>query len=316
MSTLSIPQFVPPASDDAEQLRKAFSGWGTNEGLIISILSHRSSAHRREIRKAYAVLFGEDLLKALDKELSRDFEKIVLLWVLDHAERDAVLAYDSARRWGPGDRALIEIACARSSDELFAARRAYHARYKRSLEEDVATHAKGDFRKILVLLLTAYRYEGPEVNLTLAKSEAKLLHEKIEGKSYSDEEIIRVLTTRSKAQLEATFNAYNNTFGHPINKDLKSDPKDHFLSALRAITKCITSPEKYFEKAIRLAINKVGTDEGAITRIIATRAEVDLKQIKELYHKRNSVPLVHAIKKDTSGDYKDFLVSLIGEESA
>lgn len=237
----------------------------------------------------------------------------MLLWVLDPAERDAVLAYDSSRKWGPGDRALIEIACARRSDELFAARRAYHARYKRAIEEDVAAHAKGDFRKLLVLLLSAYRYEGPEVNLTLAKSEAKLLHEKIEDKSYADDEIIRVITTRSKAQLAATFNAYHNAFGHPINKDLKSDPKDHFLSALRAIIKCITSPEKYFEKAIRLSIDRIGTDEEAVTRVITTRAEFDLKLIKELYHKRNSKPLLHAIKKETSGDYEDFLVAIIGE---
>jgi len=194
-----------------------------------------------------------------------------------------------------------------------AARKAYHIRYKRSIEEDVATHAKGDLRKLLVPILTAYRYEGPEVNLSLAKSEAKLLHKKIEDKAYADEEVIRILATRSKTQLEATFNAYNNEIGHPINKDLKSDPKDEYLSSLRAITKCITCPVKYFEKTIRLAINKTGTDEGALTRVITTRAEVDLKQIKELFLKRNSVPLARAIKKDTTGDYEDFLVALIGE---
>lgn len=67
-------------------------------------------------------------------------------------------------------------------------------------------------------LLTAYRYEGPEVNRSLAKSEALLLQEKIKKKSYADEEIIRILTTRSKLQLEATFNIYHDEFGHPINK--------------------------------------------------------------------------------------------------
>ncbi|KRY02147.1 Annexin D1, partial [Trichinella patagoniensis] len=104
MSTLSIPEYVPPAAEDAEQLRKAFAGWGTNEKLIISILAHRSAAQRRQIRQAYADIFGEDLLKSLNKELTRDFEKVVLLWVLEPAERDALLVYDSARKWGPEDR--------------------------------------------------------------------------------------------------------------------------------------------------------------------------------------------------------------------
>lgn len=67
-------------------------------------------------------------------------------------------------------------------------------------------------------LISAYRYEGPEVNTKLAHSEAKILHEKIQHKAYGDDEIIRILTTRSKAQLIATFNRYNDEYGHPINK--------------------------------------------------------------------------------------------------
>ncbi|WOG97375.1 hypothetical protein DCAR_0416715 [Daucus carota subsp. sativus] len=46
--------------------------------------------------------------------------------------------------------------------------------------------------------------------MTLAKSEAKHLQEKISEKCCNDEEIIRILTTRSKAQLNATLNHYNN----------------------------------------------------------------------------------------------------------
>lgn len=316
MATLSVPSQVPAPSEDADQLRKAFGGWGTNEGLIISILAHRNAAQRRQIRQAYADVFGEDLLKALDKELTRDFERVVLLWTLDPPERDALLAFESAKKGGPSDRALIEIACTRSSDELLLVRKAYHARYKRSLEEDVAAHTKDNFRKLLVPLVSALRYEGPEVNASLANSEAKLLHGKIADKAYCDEEVIRILTTRSKAQLLATFNEYNNDFGNPISKDLKEDPKDQFLSSLRAVIKCFTCPEKYYEKTIRLAINKMGTDEGALTRVIATRAEVDLKLIKDAYYKRNSMPLARAIKKDTTGDYEDFLLELIGQDDA
>nr|CAD1825195.1 unnamed protein product [Ananas comosus var. bracteatus] len=85
-----------------------------------------------------------------------------------------------------------------------------------------------------------------------------MLHEKISEKAHNDEDVIRILTTRSKTQLIATLNHYNNEFGNPVNKDLKSDPNDEFLTALRATIKCICCPEKYFEKVIRLAINKDG----------------------------------------------------------
>lgn len=42
----------------------------------------------------------------------------------------------------------MEIACTRTSHQLLAAKQAYHARYKKSLEEDVAHHTTGDFRKV------------------------------------------------------------------------------------------------------------------------------------------------------------------------
>lgn len=279
-------------------------------------MTHRNAAQRKSIRHAYAEKYGEDLLKSLDKELSNDFERVVLLWTLDPAERDAVLANEATKRWTSSNQVLVEIACTRSSHELLLAKQAYHLRFKKSLEEDVAYHTNGDFRKLLLPIVSSYRYEGDEVNMTLAKSEAKILHHKISEKAYSDDDLIRILATRSKAQINATLNQYKNEFGNDINKDLKPDAKDEFLALLRATVKCLTYPEKYFEKVLRLAINKQGTDEGAVTRVITTRAEVDLKIIKEEYHRRNSVPLHRAVAKDTSGDYEDILVALIGNGDA
>ncbi|XP_072972784.1 annexin Gh1-like [Typha angustifolia] len=316
MATLTIPEAIPSPAEDCEQLRKAFKGWGTNENLIISILAHRNADQRRAIRRAYAEIYGEELLRSLGDETTGDFEMVVLLWTMDPAERDAWLANEAVRKWKPSNHVLIEIACARTSVELFAVRQAYHATYKRSLEEDVGAHTTGDFRKLLVPLVSSYRYEGAEVNVALAKSEAKMLHEQISEKAYNHEDLIRILTTRSKAQLTATFNHYNNEFGNPINKDLKSDPKDEFLAALRAIIRCICCPERYFEKVIRLAISRVGTEENALTRVIVTRAEVDLKVIKDAYYKRNSKTMDRAIAHDTVGHYEDMLLALLGHENA
>lgn len=54
--------------------------------------------------------------------------------------------------------------------------------------------------------------------MTLARKEANILHEKISDKAYNDEELIRIISTRSKAQLNATFNHYLDQHGSEINK--------------------------------------------------------------------------------------------------
>ena len=58
------------------------------------------------------------------------------------------------------------------------------------------------------------------------------------------------------------------------------------------------------------------TEEWALTKVVTTRAEVDMQQIKEEYHQRNSVPLERAIDSDTSGDYEKMLLVLIGHGEA
>ncbi|KAJ8543711.1 hypothetical protein K7X08_025329 [Anisodus acutangulus] len=201
---------------------KMFAGWGTNEELIIQILAHRNAAQRKLIRESYATAYSEDLLKDLDAELTSDFQRVVLLWTLSPAERDAYLANEATKRLTASNWVIMEIACTRSSDELFKARQAYHAKYKRLLEEDVAYHTTGDF---------------------------------------------------------------------PIE--------------------CLKTPERYFEKVLRLGIKKLGTDEWDLTRVVTTRAEVDMERIKEEYHKRNGVTLDRAIAGDTSGDYERMLLALI-----
>lgn len=75
-------------------------------------------------------------------------QRVVLLWTMDPAERDALLANEATKRLSASNWVLMEIACTRSSHDLFMARQAYHARYKRSIEEDVSYHTTGDFRKV------------------------------------------------------------------------------------------------------------------------------------------------------------------------
>ena len=67
-------------------------------------------------------------------------------------------------------------------------------------------------------------------------------------------------------------------------------------------------------QVLRTAINTVGTDEDALSRVIITRAEKDLKDIMKIYFKRNNVTLENAIERDTSGDYKAFLLALLGKD--
>ncbi|KAF3970118.1 hypothetical protein CMV_006153 [Castanea mollissima] len=322
MATIIVPENVS-IHEDAENLQKACKGyivcslnidllirWGTDEKAIINILGHRNAIQRKQIRQAYEELYQEDLIKRLESELSGDFEKAVYRWILDPFDRDAVLANVATKKVETEFPVIIELSCIYSPEELLAVRRAYQSRYKRSLEEDVAAHTTGDLRKAL----TTYRYDGPEINERLAKFEADILHEAIKDKIFNHEEVIRILTTRSKAQLKSSFNRYRDEHGTSITKKLLKDESNVLQKVLHAVIRCIDDPKKYYEKVLRNAIKRSGTDEDALTRVIVTRAEKDLKDLKKLYYEKNSVTLDHAVSKEIAGDYKKFLLTLLGKE--
>lgn len=105
-------------------------------------------------------------------------------------------------------------------------------------------------------------------------------------------------------------------FIYSLWQDLEHKDDDDLRAILRATIECLVYPEAYFEKILRESVNKRGTEEGDLTRVVATRAEVDLQIIKGLYQKRNSVSLDRAIAKDTHGDYEKMLIALIGAEDA
>ncbi|WVZ01825.1 hypothetical protein V8G54_022631 [Vigna mungo] len=277
---------------------------------------------RQQIRRVYEEIYQEDLVKRLESEIKGDFEKAVYRWILEPADRDAVLA-NVAIKSGKNYNVIVEIATISSPEELLLVRRAYLNRYKHSLEEDLAAHTTGhirqaifvvDIEQLLVGLVTSFRYVGDEINPKLAQSEAEILHDAVKEKKGSYEEAIRVLTTRSKTQLIATFNRYREIHGTSISKKLVDEGSNDFEKALYTTIRSINDHFKYYEKVVRNAIKKVGTDEDAVTRVIVSRAEKDLKIISEVYYKRNSVNLEHAIAKETSGDYKKFLLTLLGKE--
>ncbi|KAA3489768.1 annexin D8-like [Gossypium australe] len=335
MTTIISPKQFSPV-EDAENIKKACQGWGTDEKAIISILGHRNLFQRKLVRLAFQEIYHQDLLQQLKCELSGNLERAISLWTLDPADRDAVLANETLQKSDPDYRVIIEIACIRSPEDLLAVKRAYKFRYKHSLEEDLASSTTADIRKVrfntllrpyasyskiigfwvvilqlLVGVTSAYRYDGDEFDETVAQSEASTLHQEIHGKAFNKEEVIRILSTRSQAQLNATFNIYKDIYGHSITKGF---PGGDYFSTLRTVIRCIRDPKKYFAKVLRSAINMEETNEDALSRVIVTRAEKDLKDIKELYLKRNNISVDEAVAREWSGDYKTFILALLGAD--
>ncbi|EYU38265.1 hypothetical protein ABFS82_02G112500 [Erythranthe guttata] len=315
MATLRIPAVVPSPAEDCEKLKKSFQGLGTDEKALIRILGRRNSNQRRKIKDTYQQLYNKSLIDCIFAELSGDFQKAVMLWAYDPAERDARLANEaikSKKKTVTKLQVIVEIACANSPHHLVAVRQAYCSLFESSLEEDIVKHAPLPFQKILVSLVSSYRYDKEVVDCNVANIEATKLHEAIKAKKLDSDEFLWILSTRNLYQLRQTFQCYNDNYGKSIDKDIMACKDGTRESIMKVVIWCIDSPEKHFAEVIKSAIVGLGTDENSLTRAIVTRAEIDMMKVRGEYFNCYRTSLDNAVIGDTSGDYKDFLMTLLG----
>ncbi|CAK7336560.1 unnamed protein product [Dovyalis caffra] len=310
---------------DLEALVNAFTGLGVDEKSLIENLGKSHPEHRTSFRKRTPHFFIEDersferwndhRVKLLKHEFMR-FKNTLVLWAMHPWERDARLVKEALKKGPQSYGVIVEIACTRSSEELLGARKAYHSLFDHSIEEDVATHIHGSERKLLVALVSAYRYEGPKVKEDAAKSEAKILANAIKNgdkkNPIEDEEVVRILATRSKPHLKAVYKHYKEVSGKNIHEDL--DASDLIL---KETVECLCTPHAYFSKVLDEAMSSdahKNTKKG-LTRVIVTRADVDMKEIKEEYNNLFGVSLSKKIEDKANGNYKDFLLTLITRDN-
>lgn len=66
--------------------------------------------------------------------------------------------------------------------------------------------------------------------------------------------------------------------------------------------------DQILEGSLRMSADERGKE--AVTRVIVTRADVDLNLIKEDYLRKCGVSLPNKIQEVTNGNYRDFLLTL------
>ncbi|KAL5539429.1 hypothetical protein UlMin_044738 [Ulmus minor] len=294
MTTLKLSQTLPPPTEDTERLKQAFDGLGTDEKAIIWILGHRNASQRRKIRDTYKQLYNESLVDRLYSELSGDFRT-------DPPERDAKLERDALKLNKKGVqhlKVIVEIACTTSLHHLMAVRQAYCSLFACSFEEDIVSTIPQPLRKLLVGLVSSYRYDKEVVDTVLAESEASQLHEAFKTKQLDHDHVLR-----------ETFGSYKLKYGNHINQ---SSGNGDLGSLLQLVIRCLESPEAHVAEVVRESIVGLGTDEESLTRVIVSRAEIDLMIVIYQYQLLYKSSLDDAVIDDTSGDYKDFMMTLLG----
>uniref|UniRef100_A0A8B9KNC2 Annexin n=1 Tax=Astyanax mexicanus TaxID=7994 RepID=A0A8B9KNC2_ASTMX len=286
MTKVQLRGTVHPISDfdpgsDAQDLRKAMKGFGTDEDTIIEIVAKRSNEQRQEIRHVFKSILG--------------------------------------RGAGTDEHALIEILVTRSNQEIQDMCAAYKKAFKKNLEDAIRSDTSGHFCRILVSLAQGARDEGP-ADMGRAEEDAQALADACNAES--DEmmdKFMSILCTRSFPHLRRVFQEFVRCSNKDIEQIIKKEMSGDIKNAMYAIVRSVKNQPSYLADRLYKAMKGLGTDDRALIRIMVSRSEIDLFNIRKEFKDTHDTSLhdfiqVEALVGDTSGDYRKTLLILCGGE--
>ncbi|XP_024898817.1 annexin A6 isoform X2 [Pteropus alecto] len=291
--------------------------WGTDEAQFIYILGNRSKQHLRLVFDEYLKTTGKPIEASIRGELSGDFEKLMLAVVKcirSTSEYFAERLFKAMKGAGTDEKALIEILATRTNAEIQAINEAYKEDYHKSLEDALSSDTSGHFKRILISLATGNRAEGGE-DRDQAREDAQEIADTSSGdKTSLETRFMTILCTRSYPHLRRVFQEFikmtNYDVEHTIKKEMSGDVRDAFV----AIVQSVKNKPLFFADKLYKSMKGAGTDEKTLTRIMVSRSEIDLLNIRREFIEKYDKSVHQAIEGDTSGDFMKALLAICGGE--
>jgi annexin A7/11 len=298
-------------SGDAAALRKAMEGFGTDEDALIKIVANRSNAQRQKIKEEYKTAYGRDLISDLKSELRGKLEDAMVALFTEPIEYDADSLNRAMKGAGTDEDAVIEIITSRPNWMLKKIKEKFKQKYNKELESAVKSDFHGDLERLLVSILQCKRSENNNPNQSECANLAKELFDAGEKKWGTDSSIFnKIFTGCSPTEIACIAREYHKISGHTILDGIDKEFSGNTKKALRSIVYALISPSEYFATRVQDAIKGFGTNDHLLIRILITRDEIDMPQIKQYYKQLYGNDMVEDIKKDIGGDYRKLMVEL------
>ncbi|CAL4151215.1 unnamed protein product [Meganyctiphanes norvegica] len=293
---------------DAEALRAAMKGFGTDEMEIINILANRTSDQRQIIKETYSQTLERNLIDDLKSELGGHFEDIMVT-LMNPTELYLAQVLHLALQ-EKQDNVVIEILCTRDKTSIEKIKSFYGEEHGTDLMDDLNNleHESEKFKKFLIAMASEDRGEE-EGDLSIAQK----LSSKLVGAALKvEDELMEMVSKYSNPMMRFAFKEYASHGDDNFLNVIEEKMPEELKGVMKTVYESVRSPPSFFAKELNSAIAGTGTDDPKLIRIVMSRCEIDMANIKEKYEELYAKSLADAIKGDTSGDYKRALLALIG----
>ncbi|OTA88145.1 hypothetical protein M434DRAFT_399111 [Hypoxylon sp. CO27-5] len=312
------PQIIQwDATPDAQALRSAMKGFGTDEKTLIRVLCNKDPLQIEALKSAYFRTFSRSLEKDIISETRGWFETGLVAIVRGPLLHDVHLLNSAMDGPGTKEKVLNDVLLGRSDADLHAIKSMYQHTFHRSLESQVKGDLSMKTERHFLIVLGANRAEDSAPVIPQAIDQDVMeIYRATEGKLGTDEMMVcSILSTRNDNQIRAINHAYEQKFRRRLEDVIKKEFSGHMEQAL--LYQLRNAVDKYMHAASLLedAMAGMGTkDHLLVSRVVRYHWDKQtLANVKGAYQQRYRRSLASRIKGETSGDYQRLMLGCIGE---
>jgi annexin A7/11 len=311
------------------------------------VVSTRNNAQRNQLLRDFKSSYGRDLIEDLVSETSGDFREVLLALFETPARYDAWSIKKALYGLGTDEQTLIEILFTRTNGQITEMVQEYdqmtydkRKKPEASIEEDIRDDCSGDFKRLLISACQGNRrikeredleqsVDPIEVNgkfigmfqvnyekmcdLERCKRMAKELHVAGEERLGTDEETFsRIFATQDFYTLRVVYDQYVKLSQNDLLNVVKEETSGHYKKGLTAIIQSVKCRPMFFAERLYKSMKGMGTKDSTLIRIVISRSELDMVQIKACFLEKYHQTLYKFIHDDTSGDYRKILCAIVG----
>jgi len=277
---------------------------GTDDSVLINIMTGRSKLQLQAINEMYLREFKKSLEKDIMGDTSGNYGTLLCDLLRPVIAYKIESLKKAVKGVGTREKILIDIITQSSNAEIQLIKNSYP-----DVERSVSQDTSGNFRQVLLEILKGRREEINFIDDVKAQKVAHDLYKAGEQKlGTNDSKFVETMTYFSPYFLDRVNFHYTKTHGHSLYKAIEKETSGDYMHALIA---CAKPPDIYFADRLHEAMKGIGTDDWGLIYIFAVHDKAQLKHISKVFTDRGHGILSTDIERDTSGNFKKTLVSLM-----
>ncbi|KAH8690130.1 hypothetical protein BGW36DRAFT_351240 [Talaromyces proteolyticus] len=313
-----VPNQTAPGdfTPQANALRKAMKGFGTDEATLISVLVALDPLQMASVREAYTRHINRDLYKDVKSETGGYFEQGLLAIIDGPLVNDAKLVRDAVKGLGTKEWLLNDVLLGRSNADLREIKNAYQRLHNRSLQKDVEDDLSAETKNLFLHVISATRHEESQpIDHNAIESEVRSIHGATSGRVINNvAEICAIFAKSSDNELRAINHTFHQRYNSDLEKHIEKNISGHMKDALLYMLRTAADPALRDAIALEEAMAGAGTkDFKLVVRIVRLHwNKVHLDQVKKAYHHHYKRDLRQRVQGEVSGDYQKLMLGLLG----